>query len=55
MVWDSAGVDLPDLRIAPDADGATARWTEIIAGRLLPDHILVVTDVRGEVLLVTAI
>jgi hypothetical protein len=55
MVWDGVGIELPDLRTAPDPNHAVALWTEIIEGQLQPSQILVVTDALGQVLVVTAI
>ena len=54
MMWDRVGCELPDLAMAPDSDGAMTLWTEIIAGRVQPGRILVITDENGKVLFVTA-
>jgi hypothetical protein len=48
MVWDGVGIELPDLRTAPDPNQAAALWTEIIEGQLQPSQILVVTDALGR-------
>ncbi len=54
MMWDPIGLDLPDLKLAPDPDRAAAVWMEILEGRIEPNQILVVTDAIGQVLFVTA-
>ena len=53
MMWDRVGCDLPDLAIAPDPDRAIALWADIVAGRVQPGQILVITDEIGKVLFVT--
>ena len=54
MKWDRAGRELPDLRRAPDPDGAAALWANVLKGQVQPDRILVVTDELGQVLFVSA-
>ncbi len=54
MMWDKVGCELPDMGMAPDPDRAVALWMDMIAGRLQPDRILVITDEMGKVLFVTA-
>jgi hypothetical protein len=54
MMWDRVGCELPELSIATDSDAAVALWTDIIAGRVQPGRILVITDEIGKVLFVTA-
>ncbi|WP_262030148.1 hypothetical protein [Microvirga sp. Mcv34] len=44
---------MPDLGPAPDPDGAATLWTDILADRVQPDRILVITDEVGQVLFVT--
>jgi hypothetical protein len=54
MMWDEAGLDLPDLALMPDADRAAMLWTEALAGRLQPGRILVITNALGQVVFVSA-
>jgi hypothetical protein len=54
MMWDGVGLELPDLGLVPDPDQAVAVWTDILAGRLRPERILVVTNDTGQVLFVSA-
>jgi hypothetical protein len=54
MMWDGVGLELPDLGLVPDPDRAVAVWTDILAGRLRPERILVVTNDTGQVLFVSA-
>ena len=54
MMWDRVGSELPELSMAPDTDAAMALWSDIIAGRVQPGRILVITDEIGKVLFVTA-
>ena len=54
MMWDAVGLELPDVKIAPDPDRAAAVWMDIIAGRIEAGQILVITDAIGKVLFVTA-
>jgi hypothetical protein len=54
MMWDRVGCELPDLRMAPDRYQTTALWMDVFAVQLQPGRILVVTDERGKVLLVTS-
>ncbi|WP_257792376.1 hypothetical protein [Microvirga ossetica] len=42
------------MKIAPDPDRAAAVWMDIIAGRIQPGQILVITDAIGKVPFVTA-
>ena len=53
MMWGQVGCELPDLGLAPDPDRAAALWTDIVADRVQPDRILVITDDLGQVLFVT--
>ena len=53
MMWDGVGLELPDLGLAPDPDRAASVWTEILAGSLRPERILVVTNDMGQVLFVS--
>lgn len=46
MVWDRAGLELPNLRMAP--------WANIISRKLQPGQVLLVTDAEGQLLFVTA-
>ncbi len=54
MIWDEVGLDLPELELASDADRAAVLWTDILAGRIQPGRILVITDALGQMLFVTA-
>jgi hypothetical protein len=54
MMWDGVGLELPNLRLAPDADQAAAVWMDVLAERIQPGRILVVTDAIGQVLFVSA-
>jgi hypothetical protein len=54
MMWDAVGMELPDLSIGPSANRAAEIWTDILAGRVQPNRILVVTDQIGLVLFVSA-
>ena len=54
MMWDAVGLELPDVRIAPDPDRAAAVWMDIIAGRIQAGQILVIMDAAGKVLFGTA-
>ncbi|PVE20743.1 hypothetical protein DC522_30525 [Microvirga sp. KLBC 81] len=54
MMWDRLGCELLDLDMAPDPDGAIAPWTDLVARRVQPGRILVITDEIGKVLFVTA-
>jgi hypothetical protein len=40
--------------MAPDPEAAMALWTGLIAGRVQPGRIFVITDEIGKVLFVTA-
>lgn len=53
MMWDRVGCELPDLGVAPDPEGAMVLWMDMIAGRVQPGEILVITDEIGKVLFVT--
>ncbi|WP_445504705.1 DUF6894 family protein [Microvirga sp. G4-2] len=53
MMWDRIGCELPDLCTTRDSDSAIALWTDLIAKRVQPDRILVITDEIGKVLFVT--
>jgi hypothetical protein len=53
MMWDGVGLELPDLGLVPDPDRAVAVWTDILAGRLWAERILVVTNDAGQVLFVS--
>ncbi|WP_114948568.1 hypothetical protein [Microvirga calopogonii] len=53
MMWDQVGCELPDIGMAPDPDRAATVWMDMVAGRLQPDRILVITDGIGQVLFVT--
>jgi hypothetical protein len=55
MHWDRAGLNLPDLRMAPDPEMAAAIWAEVLAMQAQPDRILVVTDEAGQTVFVTAL
>ncbi|GEO19417.1 hypothetical protein [Microvirga aerophila] len=52
MMWDGAGLELPDLGLMPDADRAAALWADILTDRIQPGRILVITDALGRVLFV---
>ena len=54
MMWDETGLDLPELGLTPDADQAAVLWAEVLAGRLHPGRILVITNALGQVLFVSA-
>lgn len=54
MMWDEAGLDLPDLALAPDADETSVLWTDVLTGRLQPGRILVITNALGQVVFVSA-
>jgi hypothetical protein len=53
MIWDSNGIELPNLRLASDPDPASL-WTQALAGQVASDQILVITDEYGKVLFVAA-
>jgi hypothetical protein len=53
LIWDGAGLELPDFGMAPDADQAAVVWADILSGRIQPGRILVVTDALGQVLFVS--
>jgi hypothetical protein len=50
MMWDGAGLDLPDLGLEPASDQATALWVDALTGRVQPDQILVITNDIGQVI-----
>jgi hypothetical protein len=52
MMWDTVGCELPDPGLPPHRDGVSAVWTDILAERVQPDRILVITDEVGKVLFV---
>jgi hypothetical protein len=54
MMWDRVGCELPDFGMVPDSDAAMALWSDMIAGRVQPGRILVITDEIGKVLFITA-
>jgi hypothetical protein len=54
ILWDGIGVELPDIRVASDADRAEDVWTTIVAGRLQPGRITVITDESGHLVFVTS-
>jgi hypothetical protein len=54
IIWDEVGADLPELGLALDPDRAAVLWTDILAERIQPGRILVITDALGQMLFVSA-
>ncbi len=54
MIWDGIGVDLPDVQLRRNDDQAAEMWADVLAGRLQPGRIMVVTNDMGQVVFVTA-
>lgn len=52
LIWDGAGLELPDLGLDPDPEWAEAMLADILSGRLGSDGILVVTNTARQVLFV---
>lgn len=52
MIWDGAGLELPDLGLDPAPEWADVMWASILSGPREPHRILVVTNAAGQVLFV---